>query len=109
METMTGVNISIDIKNREFYLADPYMFILITEEGEQNQICLFDDEITDRARKYADELVPKIFFYNCKEKKDYIKKERVDYWSKLFHLHIWKLLAEKNTVTYMKAPYAKII
>lgn len=101
-----SVNISADIIGEYFYVTDSYLFMLITEEGKQNQICIFDDNITDKAREFADAKVPEITEITLprKDRMDFIHKARVDYWSRLFHLFIWDLLAKKNTLTYMKDP-----
>ena len=101
-----SANISIDIKGKYFYVTDSYLFMLITEEGQKNQICIFDDDITIMARDYADSKVPVIpeITLPRKDRIDFIGKARVDYWSRLFHLFIWDLLAKKNTLTYMKDP-----
>lgn len=110
METAITVppsaNISIDIKGKDFYVTDSYLFMLITADGQQNQICIFDDEITNKARVYADEKTPAIREITVprKDSRDFIGKAATDYWSRLFHLFIWNLLIKENTVTYMKAP-----
>lgn len=110
METAITVppsaNISIDIKGKDFYVTDSYLFMLITEDGQQNQICIFDDNITNKARVYADEKTPEItkMIFAGKDRRDFIHKTRTDYWSRLFHLFIWNLLIKENTVIYMKAP-----
>lgn len=104
-----SADISIDIKGKYFYVTDSYLFMLITEDGQENQICIFDDDITNRAREFADAKVPKITEITLprKDRMDFIDKARVDYWSRLFHLFIWNLLAKENTVVYMKDPQTK--
>jgi len=101
-----SVDISIGIKGKYFYVTDQYLFMLMTEEGQQNQICIFDDDITDKAREFADSKVPEITEITLprKDRMDFINKARVDYWSRLFHLFIWDLLAKENTLVYMKTP-----
>ena len=101
-----SVDISIGIKGKYFYVTDQYLFMLMTEEGQQNQICIFDDDITDKAREFADSKVPEITEITLprKDRMDFINKARVDYWSRLFHLFISDLLAKENTLVYMKTP-----
>ena len=98
-----GIDISADIKGERFFVTSDYMFMFITAEGYHNQVCIFSDEITNKAREYADNLVPEIGSLD-KDRKDFINQHRVNYWSRLFHLFIWDLLAENNTLTYMKRP-----
>ncbi len=106
IQTPPSANISIGIKGNHFYVTDQYLFMLITEDGQQNQICIFDDDITDKARDYADEKTPEItkMIFASKDRRDFIKKARTEYWSHLFHLFIWNLLAKGNTLNYMKTP-----
>lgn len=101
-----SVDISIGIKGKYFYVTDEFLFMLITEEGQKNQICIFDDDITNKARDFADSKTPEIKEITVprKDRMDFINKVRVDYWSRLFHLFIWDLLAKKNTLVYMKTP-----
>jgi len=102
-EQMPLINIKEDIKNREFYFYNN-LFILITPEGQKNQICVFDDKITDKAREYADKNTPQI---RCllKTKRIYVNKTRIDYWTTLFNLQIWSYLEKNdNVVKYMEKP-----
>lgn len=104
--TPPSADISIGIKGNHFYVTDEYLFMLITDDGQQNQICIFDDNITEKARDFADEKTPEItkMIFASKDRKDFIHKARIDYWSHLFHLFIWDLLAKENTLVYMKTP-----
>ena len=93
-----SITINHDTKNQHFYITDNYQFIHITDEGIQNEICIFDDTILNNARHYADTMIGEPV-KGIKEYKDYIHKARVTYWSCLFHKHIWEYLNINNNVT----------
>ena len=100
--SLETVEIKEDIKNREFFFYDN-TFIIITPEGQKNQVCVFDDKITDEAREYANRCIPPVAYKTDKQKK-YLSKVRRDYWLVLFNLSVWKYLENNNKVEYMKNP-----
>ena len=102
-KSLMGKDIKEDIKNEEFFFYDN-TFIFISPEGHKNYLCIFDDKITEQARKYADKYTPTVC-YDSIEQKLYMSQIRTDYWTSLFHLFIWKYLENnKNKVTLMKMP-----
>jgi len=104
-EQMKMVEVPIDISKREFFVTNTCTFILCTGLNELNEICIFDDDLTDKAREYADKNTPELSLKSSnKEKIDFVKKERINYWSKLFHFFIWEWLEKNNTITFMKSP-----
>lgn len=101
---MDGIEIKSNQKDGLF-LFYGYTFIYCTGQGEQNKICIFDDEITEQARQYADDNCPDFAVLDGlsrADRRDYTSKEKVEYWSKLFHMYIWHYLRKNNTVEYMK-------
>ena len=76
IQTPPSINITVDIKGKYFYVTDEFLFMLLTEDGQRNQICIFDDNITNKARDYADSKVPEITEIKIprKDRMDFIKK-----------------------------------
>jgi len=104
-DLMETVKIPSDMSKREFFVTDTCMFVLITGLNERNQICVFDDDLTDKAREYADENTPELnVSYSNRDKFGFVNKERIEYWSKLFHFFIWEWLEKNNTICFMKSP-----
>ena len=106
------ITISLKTKNDQFFLADENKtFIYITPEGQMNKYCLLADDITNKAREYADKHCPKLTLPDSgimgikTDKQKFIDMKLVDCWSYLFHLALWNILEiNNNKVTYMKQP-----
>ena len=103
MDTMEMTTIAVNISNRDFFVVDDGSFILVTEPGQKNMTCFFDDKLTEKARAYADKNVPDICIVTD-NKKDFIGKQQKDYWQILFNLYIWEWLQIDNKVSYVKKP-----
>ncbi len=103
-EQMEAIDINHNIKGREFFFTGSY-FVLITGLNEKNKIAVFDDKITDIARKYADNHTPELDIplhtgYGVKtDKGKYISKYRLEYWTSVFNMGIWNYLDKNNIVT----------
>ena len=105
LDLMDMVEIPSDICKREFFVTDTCMFILMTGINERNEICIFDNILTEKAREYADKNTPELSVKSSdKDKYNFVNKEQTDYWSKLYHLFIWEWLEKNNTITFMKTP-----
>jgi len=102
------ITITKDVKGKSFFV-DGINFLFITEEGQMNRLCLFDDDILKIAREYADKNAPELnllsaMAFQKSPQEKYISKTRQDYWSHLFSLAIWNYLAKQNEVVYMQRP-----
>ena len=104
---MELIKVEGDIKKRDFLFVDG-VFVLVTKGDEKNLVCVFDDEITEQARDFADQYTPETGYkYNDQTDKGrfikgLLKQQRLAYWSSLWNLGIWDYLDQNNTVTYMK-------
>jgi hypothetical protein len=104
-EQMEGILISHEVKGREFLFTGSH-FILITGLNKKNKIAIFDDDLTDIAREYADKNTPELKFprydgYGGKsDKGKYINNYRLEYWTSLFNMGIWNYLEENNIVAF---------
>ena len=100
---MEGFDIKENITKQNFMFYDG-SFIFMTGNGEKNKIAVFCDEITDKARDYADSLCPVCNIAKShKDKMEYYNKTSIDYWSSLFNIAIWDILEKKgNIVSFMK-------
>jgi len=97
------------IKNGKFFFTDDGIFILITLDGQRNEVCIFCNKINAIGRKYADgnmtilDLPIKGLGIKSDQEK-YIGRQKTEYWQHLFNLGVWKYLEKDNEVTYMKRP-----